>query len=271
MKKRKHFKARLLDRKTILAVSAVVFLIVLTAFRDDIAKAWWEKYRMGSVAIFLAQSDAAFLAELGNYYFNGGAYNLKNAARAYEKATRLDPTLQWGHYQLARIYFAEGKYDEALDEINTEQKLYSENFRAYYVRGLIYGYRTDLGKAETDFREFIKWAPREWAGYNDLAWILTLRNNYRDAEDVIRQAFHTVPEGTKNPWLWNSLGVAELNRGENAKAAHSFEEAKKLAAGLTENDWARAYPGNDKKTAEDGLKSFRETIEENLSRSKVSP
>jgi len=79
-------------------------------------------------------------------------------------------------------------------------------------------------------------------------------------------AFENVPSGKENPWLWNSLGVAELNLKKYPSAADSFKKAKELAEKLTINDWARAYPGNNPASAEEGLSAFIAAIEENLRR-----
>src|SRR3990172_10167699 len=120
--------------------------------------------------------DAGFLMRQGNFYFNGGAYDLEKAERAFQRAVRIEPGILWGHYQLARIYFVKGNFDKAIEEINKELEANPENLRSLYVRGLIYGYRNqfgDLELVENDFRRFTYWAPSEWAGYNDLAWILS--------------------------------------------------------------------------------------------------
>ena len=119
-----------------------------------------------------------------------------------------------GHYQLARIAFVRSDFDTALREINAELAANPENLRSLYVRGLIYGYRGllgDLALAESDFTRFTEWAPSEWAGYNDLAWILAKEGKYQEIETVMARALKNVPGGTENPWLWNMLGVARLN------------------------------------------------------------
>src|SRR3989338_315442 len=116
--------------------------------------------------------DPKLEMQTGNYYFNGGAYDLEKAEEAFKRALRADPKILWGHYQLARIYFVKGEKEKALKEINKELEANPANLRSLYVRGLINGYSGDLKNAEEDFRRFTLWAPKEWAGYNDLAWIL---------------------------------------------------------------------------------------------------
>ncbi len=251
----------------------VSLILVFVAKQDVLAKLSWQKYRSANLAIILDRSDVDLAMFIGNYYFNGvirgGEYNPDIAFKAYKKAVSINPKILWGHYQLARIYFIKGDYVGAISEINRELEANPENLRSLYVRGLIYGYRNqagDLEKAEVDFRRFTLWAPSEWAGYNDLAWILSKQGKYIEAEKTINLALKEVSDGGNNPWLWNALGVAELNLKKYSGAANSFKKAKKLAEKLTSKDWQRSYPGNNPASSKEGLSAFIAAIEENLRR-----
>lgn len=214
----------------------------------------------------------------GHYYFNGpscvktsageGCYDLKKAEQAYRIAVFLKPKILWGHYQLARIYFVKGEKEKALEEINNELKANPENLRSLYVRGLIYGYSGKLSEAEADFKKFIAWSPTEWAGYNDLAWILAKQGKYSEVEKTIKTAMLEIPQADKNVWLLNSLGVAQLNLKKYKEAEKTFESAQKLAQNLTLAEWAHAYPGNDPSQVAGGLEAFRRAVDFNLEKSK---
>ncbi len=256
---------------------ALVFLSIasISVFvgGDALASLAWQKYRSPKIAILLVRDDVELTMSIGNYYFNGGAYDLETAGRAYRKAVSINPKVLWGHYQLARIYFVKGNYEQALEEINRELEANPENLRSLYIRGLIYGYRNqvglpaqagDLELAENDFRRFTYWAPSEWAGYNDLAWILSKEAKYQDAKDTVLLALSRTTDVERNPWLWNALGLAELNLGEYEAAKESFEKAQSAAATLSREDWQKSYPGNSPNGAEAGLTAFRETIRSNL-------
>ncbi|MBI2054951.1 MAG: tetratricopeptide repeat protein [Candidatus Sungbacteria bacterium] len=248
----------------IIVAVCLIFLLGFLFWRDSLADAAWQKYRSPAAALALVGRDAGLSMQLGNYYFNGGAYDLAKAERAYRKAVVADPKILWGHYQLARIIFVKGKYAEALAEINKELEANPENLRSLYVRGLIYGYGGNLAAAEDDFRRFTEWAPKEWAGYNDLAWILQKEAKYEKAEKILNSAFKEALNAEKNPWLWNGLGVAELNLGKFEEAKKAFESAQKLADGLSLADWQAAYPGNNPEAAENGLGAFKDAITTNL-------
>jgi len=261
------------QRQSFLLVFVIIVFVSIYLGRDSLASFVWQKYRAPQVAVFLDRSNAELAMFIGNYYFNGviggGEYNLDIAEKAYQKAVSINPRILWGHYQLSRIAFVKGDYEQALAEIMKELKANPENLRSLYVRGLIYGYRGqagDLAKAEADFRRFTFWAPSEWAGYNDLAWILSKQGKYKEAKEAITAAFREIRESENNPWFWNALGVAELNLKKYPSAADSFKKAKELAEKLTLEEWRRAYPGNNPASAESGLFAFRKAISENLRR-----
>ncbi len=255
-----------------LIAAFAVFVFLFS--QDFFAHVAWQKYGKPDVALWLVRNDAAFAILLGNYYFGAtigrSEYNPEKAKQAFEKAVKANPKVLWGHYELARIYFLENKFDRALEEINKELEANPENLRALYIRGLIYGYRNqqgDLERAEENFRRFTIWAPKEWGGYNDHAWVLSRLGRYVDAKDVIGLAFKNALDVQGNPWLWNGLGLAELNLEEYKSAQNSFEKALKFAEKLTLSDWIKAYPGNNPNNAESGLLAFRAAITENVQRS----
>jgi len=208
--------------------------------------------------------DPKLEMETGNYYFNNGAYDLEKAEEAFRRALKADPKILWGHYQLARIYFVKGEKELALEEINKELEANPANLRSLYVRGLIYGYMSNLTRAEADFSRFVRWAPKEWAGYNDLAWILAKEGKYADAEKVAGEGIKEAIGGEENAWLWNSLGVAQLNLKKYNDAEKSFRKALKLARNMTENEWARAYPGNNPEESARGLDAFKIAVQANF-------
>lgn len=245
----------------------IVVLAAITFFaRQPIGRFMWNVLGAPRTALLLT-TDARFAMEIGNYYFNGGGYDLEQADRAYQKALSLDPRILWGHYQRARIYFVKTAFDHAIEEINRELEANPENLRSLYVRGLIYGYKGDLIKAEDDFRKFIQWAPKEWAGYNDLCWILLKEKKYKETRESAIQGIKHAFNGDKNAWLWNTRGVAELNLNFYEDAKNSFEKAAFFAEKLTLADWRRSYSGDNPDEAESGLDEFRSAIKTNTERS----
>lgn len=197
----------------------------------------------------------------GNFYFNGGDYNLDKAAKWYKVAAFADRKASLPRYQLARIYYLNADYKNALEEIDKALSLNPENKRAFYIRGLINGYVENYKAAEDDFQKFIAWAPKEWAGYNDLAWAYYQDKDYQNAADAAVKGLKVAPA---NAWLLNGLGVSYQALGENAKAKDALEKSAEIAKNMTAADWKRAYPGNDAQTTQWDLAQFKTDVNYNL-------
>jgi Flp pilus assembly protein TadD len=233
-------------------------------YSDSIARFAWRKLEWSALALMLVRRDADLAMRLGSYYFNGGAYDLGRAEEAYRKAVAINERQLMAHYELARIYFVRGDGSAALEEVSKEFAVNPSNGRVLYIRGLVRGYAGFFENAEDDFRRFVAWVPTEWAGYNDLAWILAKERKYADMAAVAREGIEKAAGGRENPWLWNMLGIAYLNLGDKRSAEAALLRAEELAAPLTEALWRQSYPGNDPSTSESGVAAFRRAIAENL-------
>ena len=205
--------------------------------------------------------NAKILYMLGNRHLGGeGTYDLKKAEEFYTKAIEQNEKLLFVHYQRARVYFLTTRYQLAIDEVNREI-LNNPNFsRTYYLRGLIYGYDRKLPEAASDFTEFILREPDEWAGYNDLAWILFQLGEYQGVKEAMEQ----ILPRTKNAWLLNAYGVALLNLDEYENALTALLEAKDLSSRMTPEMWGSAYTGNVPIIYQTGLEEMRRNIDENI-------
>lgn len=251
----------------------VLFFIFALTFsglwftRDYVAQVAWKRFHSPEISLAFVRKDATLAMNIGNYYFGGGEYDLEIAESAYSRALLITPGILWGHYQKARIYFVRNESDEALQEIEQELKFNPENLRSLYIRGLIYAYRGKLGDlelSENDFREFTRWAPTEWAGYNDLAWVLIKQGKNKQAIEVTNEAFEKAIGAKENSWIWNMQGVAELDLEQYSMAKISFEKAMVLAEKLSESEWQKAYPGNSPQQRNQGLTEFRYSIAKNI-------
>jgi tetratricopeptide (TPR) repeat protein len=248
-----------------------VFIIPSTSWYKTELRAQWNTARRNPLLMYYINRDDPDMAMwVGDYYFNGGAYDLPRAQASYEKALALDPHIEWTHYELARIEFVDGDFTTATQNLDTELQEYPQNLRPLYIRGLV-----DLGEnnpaaAELDFTRFVAWAPTEWAGYNDLAYTLAEEGKYAQSAATIEQALKNVPNASTNPWLWNSLGLAQLNEVDYTQAQNSFSKALVLARQLTPVQWVRAYPGDGPAAAVQSINNFQTAIQNNLTTAQLA-
>lgn len=217
-----------------------------------------------SIVYFQSSTNIESAQELfakGNRYFSSASYDPAAAEQWYQRALRADGNLALVHYQLARLYFVQNRSDEALEHINAELAAHPDNFRSYYIRGLIDLYRKNYTAAVEDFNRFLSGKPQSWAALNDLTVAYLQAGNYVKAEEVSRQGLAYFPD---NAWLRSNLGVALLNQKKTADARATLVVARDAFAKMSEEDWARAYPGNEGGLVAGGLAQARMTIEANI-------
>ena len=217
------------------------------------------------VSIFLAWPNMrVFLSQrfftLGNYYFSEKAYNLNYAEKIYKIALQINPEMPNVHYQLARIYFLQGKFYVARDMIDREIEKQPDFKRSFYIRGLINGYDGKFQEAIGDFEEFLKWKPSSWAASNDLAWVYFQKGNF---EKVSLVADNGLKNNQNNPWLLNTKGLALYNLNKKNEASEYFKKALIEAEKLGVQDWGKAYPGNDPAFSAQGLEQMLNAIKTN--------
>ncbi|NIP39093.1 MAG: tetratricopeptide repeat protein [Candidatus Dadabacteria bacterium] len=104
--------------------------------------------------------DRAFTA-IGVAYFNKG--DLDMAENYYEKSLRVNPSLVYTRNQLGKLYVAQGRLHDAIDEFQaavTGYQLYDE---AHYNLGITYLKLKETFKACSSFKRVLEVAPNgEW-------------------------------------------------------------------------------------------------------------
>ena len=208
-------------------------------------------------------ATAAFVC--GNHYFGvygSSNYDIQKAEYYFGKAIEIDPNTPDAWHQYARIAFLHGNFTDALYRINMQFKMRGDELMAsYYIRGLIEGYAKQYPAAEQDFLKFLEWDPDNWAANNDLAWIYFSQGKFKDSAE--RSEFG-LKHNPYSPWLLVMHAMSVYNLGDSETAKDELKRARDIAEGLREEDWIRAYPGNDQLVAAEGLASFRKTIADNI-------
>lgn len=206
----------------------------------------------------------AFSYALGDVFFGGvkSFYNVKLAQLFFKRASypNIGQAFPYAHYQLSRTYFIQGRLETSLAEAKKEIEIFPEHVRTYYILGLTYGYMNRESEAIEAFRKFIEYKPGSWAARNDMAWLQFRVGDIGGALKTIEP----VSGDTNNPWVQNTYGTLLLNDKRYEEAKQAFENAKKSADGLNAESWGQAYPGNDQRIYETGLRAMRASIENNL-------
>lgn len=214
-------------------------------------------------ALAFNEAFALSMLRVGNGFFGGALpYSLTMADLSYRSALALDAEVPDAWHQRARIAFLHGDFSAAQWMIDRQIELHGDSFMAsYYIRGLINGFAKRYAEAERDFAHFLTWDPLNWAANNDLAWIYFSQGKFMETE---AQATHGLSANEGNAWLLMMRAMARFNLGNREGALEDLYAAKERAKLLTEEDWKRAYPGNDPAVSSLGLAELHATIEKNI-------
>jgi len=228
----------------------------------------------GESAEVVEPTDDSFL--LGEFYFNQdedpeGPYDLARARFYYMRALEEDVShenqMLW--YQLGRIDFLEGNFEDAIARFHRQYELFGDQIPAvHYMLGLAYGFlakdtnsQEDFELAENNFKEYIALTPGEPWPYVDLAWVYFMQGKYDDMEKLLSGV---VSEYEENAWINNMYGLALHNSGNSEAARAYFEKSLAVLETLTPEDWGRVYPGNNPESWSHGLAEMKRAVEENI-------
>ncbi len=255
-----------MPRTPLLLLAAFTILLISIAIwtlRAPLSFQLVRHLQADQIARSLNPTNPDLLMAIGNSFFGDGRiYDQTKAYEAFSEVIKQDPGRVEAHYQLGRIYFINGQFESAITEIETVLRLNPDFKKAYYMYGLISGYKGDLNQAIWGFSEFIARDSFNWAGYNDLAWIYFKQGDYEKTREIASQGLRQAPS---NPWLQNTYGTALLNLGDQEQARTIFTAALKTCEQMRPEDWGGAYPGNDPALYDRGLGEMCMTIRKNLS------
>ncbi|NNK88810.1 MAG: tetratricopeptide repeat protein [Flavobacteriaceae bacterium] len=123
----------------------------------------------------------------GNYFNLGHTYflmnNLEEAEKAFETFAIYYPNWQIYHYMMAKIRLAQGRYEDALKEIDQE----THEFFSLYGRNFIYHAMGNTEEADKLFKEFLdKNGETDFANTADL---YAFRGQYEEAFEWLEKAY----------------------------------------------------------------------------------
>lgn len=207
-------------------------------------------------------AERAFLFGEKHFSSRSDDYDIVRAERFFVSAMTRDADLPLVRHELARVYFLKGDFPKALGFINAQVALHGDEFpNAYYVRGLILGYMGNYDAAVSDYRQFLRSEPHNWAAINDYAWVLLKADR---PEDALHATVNGLGEFPDNPWLLNTNATALYELGFREAAHTQAYRALLMSVSVTPEQWLTAYPGNDPMIAVQGITAFQSAIIANI-------
>jgi tetratricopeptide (TPR) repeat protein len=138
------------------------------------------------------QTQAKHLVEQANEMAQKN--DLNGATEILNQAIALDPSYGPAYSQLAKIYYSEGKLDEASDAIAKALERDANQPDFLYVRGKIYERQNRLDDALADFQRTVAIDPNESDAYFEIGQILQHDGNRDGALKAYEAAARLAPD-----------------------------------------------------------------------------
>jgi eukaryotic-like serine/threonine-protein kinase len=197
-----------------------------------LGESYWQKYELTHDVSFVERATAACksavqlqdaLADgyvcLGTVLKGTGQYAM--AARAFAKASDLDPTSDDALVGIASVYERLGQPNQAEDVYRRAIVLRPQYWRNYNLLGAFYANRSDYSKATEMFAKVISLAPDSFRGYSNLAAIYILEGRYDDATNALEKSIAI----RKTGGALSNLGTAYFHLRRFDEAAKAYNEA----------------------------------------------
>lgn len=155
----------------------------------------------------------------------------RNSEKAYRNALKVDPKNHIARYQLSRLYYEEGKSDEALAASKALLEFYPDESFVYNNVADIYWKKGEEGRANEYWKkaiekeEYLQHYDTRKTFHFDLAVIFA---SWGDSKSAIIEYEELIEYGYNNVEIWINLGNAYLTNKNLDKAIESYENALAL-------------------------------------------
>ena len=162
----------------------------------------------------------------GQYLYS--QHRLPAAEKALRNAIRLDSThsLYQAHLGLGDVLALQGKGNDAIASYHTVLSIVPNLAVAHLKIGQVHQLQQHPAQAEQAFRKAIELDPKQAEALNNLAWIMTEKNE--DLDQALRWAQDAVSLYPKFPPFYDTLGWVYRARGELEHAMATLEKGETL-------------------------------------------
>ena len=167
-------------------------------------------------ALQLDESLAEPYASLGFAAINEER-NLEKAEMYYKKAIRLNSSYESVHHWLALALVAQGKGEEAIQEINTAKRLAPNNAQIAAASAIIRFYIKDYEQAERDGINALKIEEKSLSALSILRWISIIKGDFQKAEEYLERE-NQVRGGSDSITSLLNLAHVQAGKGDRASA-----------------------------------------------------
>lgn len=184
--------------------------------------------RRYSYVIFL--SCAASLMLLLGSQVCAQTANTEGTGASYQPAPKDIVTRAKAHTELGSLYFQDGNWIVALEELTIATGINPDYAPAYSIRGLVLYYVKEWESADKDFRKALSLNDRDPEVNNNYGWFLCQTDRAKEAipyfENAIASPMYRTPE-----IAFLNLGMCRIKLGELDQAEADIIKSLRLSPG----------------------------------------
>jgi tetratricopeptide (TPR) repeat protein len=198
--------------------------------------------------------------KLGNYYVTasrGRADLIAEAERLAKEIIQKDPNHIEGHILMGSVLFAQGKKDEAFNELNMAVSLDPKRVESYLSLARFYLATADTAKAEETYLRAISLNSNSGLAHTEYGKFLSQVNRLADAEAELKKAVEVEPKNRNSRFVLASFYLVnkQIDKAEEAYRALAALEPDKPESQAVLADFYSAVDRID-----DAVRTYQEIL-----------
>lgn len=190
-----------------------------------------EKRGIDQIIARLQQQIARAPKQSSFYEILGGAYlgqgDSSQAQKAFEDTLKVNETATQALVQLARLYAAQGKLPEAIQNAQRVLNDHPDFLPGYILLGTLYEQTRDIPRAEQSYQQALQKKEDFAPALNNLAWLYCENNGNLDlALSLAQKAKAAMPS---DPSVSDTLAWIEYRKGLYSVAAQQLQDLTRQA------------------------------------------
>jgi tetratricopeptide (TPR) repeat protein len=197
-----------------------------------------------TIFVFAILFLASLRPYLADYHYKLGTKKKERSKKIaeYEKAVRLNPTIDWYQGELIREWLEEAKarrdpsyLNDVINRIEKLIKLIPQDANNYNTLGLAYDFKEELTgedtreKAVSCYKKAIEWNPFYVGAYNNIGVIYGRDAEYEEAEKYFTEALKIEPENRISLDNLHKISEAYLHYRKIESAKRVLENIAKFS------------------------------------------
>jgi putative PEP-CTERM system TPR-repeat lipoprotein len=149
--------------------------------------------------------------------------DLAKSEQALRKVLEVDPTRMESYNMLSQLYFAQGRLNEAVKQLQTQTSRQPRAVGAHTMLGTLFGQLQRRGEAKEMYRKALAIDSNAAAAANNLAWMMAEDNENLD--EALALATTAKTRHPESPEAADTLGWIYYKKGLTAQAISTLKES----------------------------------------------